>query len=35
MQAGSLRLNSTVRFKVAAQLSALNVDTFTNQEDET
>ena len=34
-QAGSLRLNSTVRFKVAAQLSALNVDAFTNQEDET
>ena len=34
-QAGSLRLSSTVRFKVAAQLSALNVDAFTDQEDET
>ena len=34
-QAGSLRLSSTVRFKVAAQLSALNVDAFRNQEDET
>ena len=34
-QAGSLRLSSTVRFKVAAQLSALSVDAFTDQEDET